>query len=128
MDRWDGSGPLDSLGIQGEGGGARAQGWRGRVVRLFRRPSAFALFGIALVGLLALIYLNEVSGVTRANAELRDLQATQTRLEREDAAQRAKLGTVTSPAFVAQRARELGLQPGDPAGVVIVTAGGGGQP
>lgn len=128
MDRWDGSGAPDPLGTRDDAEAARPLSGRERVVRLLRRPFAFALFGIALIGLLALIYLDEVSGVTKANAELRDLQATQTRLERDDAALRARLGTVTSPAYVDKRARELGLQPGDPANVVVVTAGGGGQP
>lgn len=128
MDRLDGGDLLDPLGTRDDDDADRPRSRRERLVGLLRRPLAFALFGIALAGLLALIYLDEVSGVTRANAELRDLQATQTRLEREDAALRAKLGAVTSPAYVERRARELGLRPGDPGGVVVVTVGGGGQP
>jgi len=93
--------------------------WHERALAALRRPIGFALVGIALVGLLAFLYLNQVAGVTRANTELRALQTEQTRLQREDAQLRARLGEVTSPAYVEQRARQLGLRPSDLSAIIV---------
>jgi hypothetical protein len=81
---------------------------------------------VALIGLLALTYLSQVAGVAQANSQLRDLNAEQTRLERQDAQLHQQLGTVTSPAYIDRRAREMGLAPA--LGTPPLTIGIGGQP
>jgi cell division protein FtsB len=83
--------------------------WRGRVVAALRRPIAVALFGVALIGLLALLYLNEVAGVQAANNQLAALRDQQARLERQESLLREQLGQVTNPAYIERRARALGL-------------------
>ena len=102
-----------------------------RALAALRTRLALALFGVLLIGLLAVLYLNEVAAVAVANSRLQALHADQTRLQRQDAQLHAKLGAVTSPAYIDQQARALGLAPA-PAGATIVVAvhlaANGGQP
>lgn len=98
--------------------------------RAVRSRLALALFGAAMIGLLAVLYLNEVAAVGSANDRLRTLNAEQTRLERQDAQLHQQLGAVTSPAYVDQRARAMGLVPASPGQAVALAvraATGGGQ-
>ena len=99
--------------------------WRQRLLLAVRRPFALALFGAGLIGLLALLYLNQVAGVTAADAELQRLQPEQTRLERQDALLHERLGTLTSPDYIERRARELGLRPGPVGSADVITKQGG---
>jgi hypothetical protein len=117
--------------------------WWQRAELILRRPLVFALGSVALVGLLAVLYLNQVAGVAVANARLRTLNTQQTRLQRQDATLHQQLGAATNPATVDQKARAMGLRPGNPADVLVVAvegvvarvvgtlspdAGSGGQP
>jgi cell division protein FtsB len=97
-----------------------APSWQQRMRATLRRPLALVLFGVALVGLLALLYLSEVAGVEATNAQLRAQQDQQARLERQEAQLRERLGVVTSPAYIEQRARALGLVPASGAPIFIV--------
>ena len=107
-------------------------GWYGRTAAALRRPWAQALTGLALIGLLALLYLNQVASVAVANARLRNLGAEQTQLERQDSQLHQQLGELTSPAYVDQRARALGLAPDPTVAAVILALDGpprsGGRP
>ena len=97
-----------------------------------RAPLALALLGAAVIGILALFYVHEVTSLTAANDELHALQTEQTRLERQDAQLHAQLGEVTSPAYIDRRARAAGLTPNGaatPVTVVVVhDPNAGGQP
>ena len=95
--------------------------WWQRAEITLRRPLVLALTSVALIGLLAVLYLNQVAGVAVANTRLRALNDEQTRLSRQDATLRQQLGAFTSPAYIDQRARAMGLAPGDP-GVALVIA------
>src|SRR5215469_10364999 len=112
-------------------GNVPAPGFVRRALAALRTRLALALFGALLIGLLAVLYLNEVAAVAVANSRLQALHADQTRLQRQDAQLHAKLGAVTSPAYIDQHARALGLAPA-PAGSAIViavrVAENGGQP
>src|SRR5258707_729159 len=96
-------------------------GWYGRTAAALRRPWGQALTGLALIGLLALLYLNQVASVAVANARLGNLRAEQTQLEQQNSQLHQQLGELTSPAYVDRRARPVGPGP-DPPG------GGGGFP
>lgn len=112
----------DPNGISGDASD-RVEAERARSAVLVRAPLALALLGAAVIGILALFYVHEVTGLTAANDELHALQAEQTRLERQDAQSHAQLGEVTSPAYVDQRARAMGLTPtgaATPVTVVVV--------
>lgn len=98
--------------------------WWQRAEIVLRRPLVFALSSVALIGLLAVLYLNQVAGAAVANARLRSLNARQTSLQRQDAALHQQLGALTSPAYIDQRARAMGLAPGDPGVVLVVTVEG----
>lgn len=102
---------------------------RQRLMRALRSRLSLALFGAAMIGLLAVLYLNEVAAVGSANTQLQALNAEQTRLERQDAELHQRLGTVTSPAYIDQHARALGLVPAAPGQAValVVRAATGGQ-
>lgn len=109
-----------------------AEAERARRTLPVRAPLALALLGAAVIGILALFYVHEVTSLTAANDDLHALQVEQTRLERQDAPLHAQLGEVTSPAYIDKRARALGLTPngaGAPVTVVVVAdPGAGGQP
>lgn len=105
------------------GNGARPRWWQ-LVETLLRRPLVFALGSVALIGLLAVLYLNQVAGVAVANARLRALSAQQTSLQRQDASLHQQLGEMTSPAWIDQRARALGLTPGAPAVALVIAVEG----
>lgn len=94
--------------------------WRARIASVLLRPVTVALFGVALLGALALIYLNEVAGIASADAQLAALRTQQTRLERQEALLLEQLGEVTSPAYIDQRARALGLVPSTQAPTFII--------
>ena len=103
---------------------------RQRLMRALRSRLALALFGVAMIGLLAVLYLNEVAAVGSANTQLQALNAQQTGLQRQDAQLHQQLGTVTSPAYVDQHARALGLVPesaGQAVALVVRAAIGGQQ-
>lgn len=105
---------------------------RERPSPIVRAPLALALLGALIIGILALLYVHEVAGLTAANDELHALQAEQTRLERQDAELHAQFGEVTSPEYIDRRARAMGLIPGgagNPVTVVVVRgADSGGEP
>ena len=98
-----------------------ADDWRTRALATLRRPLALAIFGVAIIGLIALLYLHQVAALASANDRLAALQAEQARLERQDADQRARLGAVTSPAYVDEHARALGLVPAPLGSALIVS-------
>lgn len=113
--------------------------WRERARTVWRRPLVRALAGVAAIGLLALLYLNQVAGVALANDQLSALNAQRSRLQRQDSQLHAQLGTDTSPAYVDRRARAMGLTPAPFGSAVYITvshgsvpangqAGAGGQP
>src|SRR5258708_38504684 len=95
-------------------GGARPVqpgGWYGRTAAALRRPWAQALTGLALTGLLALLYLNQVASVAVAKARLGNLRAEQTHLEQQNSQLHQQLGELTHPACEEPRALPGGLAP-----------------
>jgi len=86
-----------------------------------QRQPLIALELAVVVGLLAMIYLSQVAAVTSAHDTLLQEQARQTDLRRQDAEARARLAQAQNPAYIAQRARELGMVPANPAAIIWVT-------
>lgn len=108
------------LGRTGSGALAAARLRRRLYPFLFRMgPVALMLSCLALVGLLALGYLSQVSAATAANQRLAALQAEQAQLLRQDQLIHQRLGVAQSPAYIDRHARDLGLVPA-PAGSVVV--------
>ena len=111
---------MDSLDPTFDSPGA-SDDWRTRARAALRRPLALAIFGVVMIGLIALLYLHQVAALASANDHLAALQAERARLERQDADQRARLGAVTNPAYVDERARALGLVPAPLGSALIVS-------
>ncbi len=92
-------------------------------------PVTLTLSCLALIGLVAVLYLGQVGAATAANAQLLDLRARHTQLVRQDQLLHQRLGEDQSPAYIDRRARELGLEPAPPGAIrVIVVAESGAQP
>jgi hypothetical protein len=118
---------MEMMDFQGAGPGPGRTGGRMRarlmrVAPLFARtgPVTLTLSCMALIALLALVYLAQVSAVAAGNERLRALQSEQTRLLRQDQLAHARLGQAQSPAYIRQRARELGLVPAPPGSVIVI--------
>ena len=86
-----------------------------------QRQPLIALELAIVVGLLALLYLNQIATVTSAHDTLLQEQTQQTELRRQDAELHAQLGQAQNPAYVERRARALGMVPANPASVVWIT-------
>jgi len=86
-----------------------------------QRQPLIALELAIVVGLLALLYLNQMATVTSAHDTLLQEQTQQTELRRQDAQLHAQLGQAQNPAYVVRRARALGMVPANPASVVWIT-------
>jgi hypothetical protein len=124
---------LEALAADGSAGGRLGALATARLQRLTLRvrmgPVTLTLSCLALVGLLALVYLGQVGAATAANQRLLTLQAEHTRLQKQDELLHEQLGRDQSPAYIDRRARELGLAPAPPGAVqVIVVPSAGGQP
>ena len=92
-------------------------------------PVTLTLSCLALIGLVAMVYLGQVGAATAANARLLALQQEHALLVREDEALHERLGAAQSPAYIDRRARELGLEPAPPGSIqVIAVPGVGGKP
>lgn len=95
--------------------------WRERARAAWRKPLVRALAGVVAIGLLALLYLNQVAGVAVANDRLSRLSAEQNRLQRQDSQLHAQLGGYTSPVYIDRRARQIGLAPAPFGSAVYIT-------
>jgi cell division protein FtsB len=109
--------------------------WRERARVALHSQRAQMLGGVVAMGLLALVYLNQVAGVTLANTRLQKLQAERSQLERQRAELQAQLGASTSPAYIDQQARAMGLAPAAQGSAIFLLVHGpvpqggvGGQP
>ena len=91
-------------------------------------PVMLILRCLVVVGLVALLYLWQVSGATSSATELQALQAEQSALQRQDATLHQQLGQARSPAYIEQRARALGLVPAGTSVVTTLSVSGGSQP
>src|SRR5215469_17006043 len=80
----------------------------------FTEPRRVLLASMLIVGLLALLYLHIASDVTAANNQLQSQRTEQMRLESRDQQLHLELAQVTSPAYIARAAAEMGLSPSLP--------------
>lgn len=85
-----------------------------------QRQPLIALELAVMVGLLALFYLSQVAAVTSAHDTLLQEQERQIDLRRQDAEARAQLAQAQDPAYIAQRAHELGMVPANPAAIIWI--------
>lgn len=130
MDRrregWSGPNAVERLDVLD--GGEAPLDWRERLRATWRRPLGRALAGVAAIGLLALLYLNQVAGVAVANTQLSALDAEHNHLQRQDSQLHEQLGTYTSPAYIDRRARAMGLAPAPFGAALFIASGHGPMP
>jgi len=93
-----------------------------RVYRM--KPLALGISGVFLISLLALLYLNEVGLAIQANQRLQQLAGNEAQLQQENQDLRQRRGTLQSPAYIENRASQMGMVPADPTMVHIITIPG----
>jgi|SRR5579885_472827 cell division protein FtsB len=119
---------LSPLGLVGAHGGRR------RLTPFFFRigPVALSICSVLLMSLMAILYLSQLGQAVTTNQQIQDLRSQQAVLQRQNNDLTNTIGQEQSPAYIAARARKMGLVPADPRNVqVIVIAhmqGSGDQP
>ncbi|HEU5199653.1 MAG TPA: hypothetical protein VFU32_08445 [Ktedonobacterales bacterium] len=88
------------------------------------KPLQLGIIGGVLISLLAVLYLNEVGLATQANQRLQQLAADQAQLQRTNQQLRQQQGTLQSPSYIINHAKQMGMVPEDPANVQIITITG----
>jgi cell division protein FtsL len=88
------------------------------------KPLQLGIIGGALISLLAVLYLNEVGLATQANQRLQQLAANQAQLQRTNQRLRQQQGTLQSPGYIINHAKQMGMVPEDPANVQTITITG----
>ncbi len=83
-------------------------------------PVALSITSVLLIGLMAVLYLNQLGQAIAANQTLQDVRAQQAELKRQDQDILRIIAQEQSPAFIATEAKKLGLVPADPRVVQIL--------
>lgn len=84
------------------------------------QPVTLGLISCALIGLMAILYLNQVAQVTAANQRLQQLNSQHASLLDDNQQMQSRLGQVESPAYIEQQAQQMGLAPSDLSKVHII--------
>jgi cell division protein FtsL len=120
-------------GLRQQGGGARrlagrwwAAGGRRRLAPLFLRigPVALCLCSVLLISLMAILYLAQLGQAVTTNQQIQDLRNRQVELQRENNDLVNTIAQEQSPAYIADRARRMGLVPANPQGVQVIVVQG----
>ncbi len=83
-------------------------------------PVTLSIISVALIGLMAILYLSQVGQAVAANQKLQDLRAEQAILQRENQDLANTIAQEQSPGYIAIHARAMGLTPADPNTVQII--------
>ena len=93
---------------------------RKRPFFLHMSPVTLSITSVLLIGLMAILYLNQVGQAVSANQQLQDIHNHQTQLQRENQDLVDTIAQEQSPAYIAQHAHDLGLVPADPKTIWII--------
>ncbi len=85
-------------------------------------PVALCITSVLLIGLMAVLYLSQVGQAVASNQQLQTIQAQQDKLQRQNQDLVNTISVEQSPAYIADRAKHMGLIPLDPKNVQIITA------
>jgi cell division protein FtsL len=80
-------------------------------------PVALCVTSVVLVGLMAVLYLSQVGQAVDTNRELEQIHQEVSSLTRQDQDLFEQLAEEQSPGYIADHARQQGLQPADPKNV-----------
>ncbi len=99
---------------------------RRRLAPFFLRigPVALCLGSVLLISLMAILYLSQLGQAVTTNQQIQDLRAQQVELQRENNDLVNTIAQEQSPAYIAARARRMGLVPANPQGVQVIVVQG----
>jgi cell division protein FtsL len=83
-------------------------------------PVALCLTSVALIGLMAVLYLSQVGQAVDTNRQLEQIRQQQSSLTRQNQDLAEQLAEEQSPGYIARHAQQQGLQPADPKNVHTV--------
>jgi hypothetical protein len=83
-------------------------------------PVALSITSVLLIGLMAVLYLNQLGEAIAANQSLQDLRNQQVELKKQNQDVLRIIAQEQSPASIAQEAQKMGLVPADPKLVQIL--------
>jgi len=83
-------------------------------------PVALSISSVLLIGLMAILYLTQLSQAVAANQKLQDLHRQQITLQRQNQDLINVIAQEQSPAYITKHARTQGLVPADPKTVQVV--------
>ena len=84
-------------------------------------PVALCITSVLLIGLMAVLYLSQVGQAVASNQQLQTIQVQQDKLQRQNQDLVNTISIEQSPAYIADRAKHMGLIPLDPKNVQIIT-------
>jgi cell division protein FtsL len=83
-------------------------------------PLTLCICSVLLIGLMAILYLSQLSQAVTANQEIQQLHRQQEILQRENQELLYTIAQEKSPTYIAEQATSLGLKPADPKTVTIL--------
>jgi len=84
-------------------------------------PVALCITSVVLIGLMAVLYLSQVGQAVASNQQLQTIQAQQDKLQRQNQDLVNTISKEQSPAYIADKAKGMGLIPSDPKNVQVIT-------
>ncbi len=84
-------------------------------------PVALCMTSVLLIGLMAVLYLSQVGQAVAANQQIQTMQAQQDKLQRQNQDLVNNISQEQSPAYIADKAKKMGLVPSDPKNVQVIT-------
>jgi hypothetical protein len=83
-------------------------------------PVTLSICSVLLIGLMAVLYLSQLSQAVTANQELQQFHRQQATLQRENQELLYTIAQEQSPTYIAEHATSLGLVPADPKTATIL--------
>jgi cell division protein FtsL len=83
-------------------------------------PMTLCICSVLLIGLMAVLYLSQLSQAVTANQKIQQFYRQQAILKRENQELLYTIAQEESPTYIAEHAKSLGLVPADPKAVIIL--------
>ena len=83
-------------------------------------PVTLSICSVLLIGLMAVLYLSQLSQAVAENQEIQQFHKQQAILQRENQDLLYTIAQEESPTYIAEQAKSQGLVPADPKTVIIV--------
>ncbi len=83
-------------------------------------PVTLSICSVLLIGLMAILYLSQLSQAVTANQEIQQFQRQQAKLQRENQELLYTIAQEESPSYIAEHGKSLGLVPADPKDVITL--------